>query len=272
MLKIRDTAPATSSKIEQTGMNPVPTLRHHISSIYPRWMWGLLSALIHATIAPIISLNIICTSLYAGERLDLEAVLERMDTANAELETIQADVTYTRTIFLLDEEDVAEGTLKYKKPRKLRLEFEPPREELNISDGEFFWVYKPEENQVEKYKLANGETTELSFFEFGYEDSVEKAKRHYFIEMVSADEAEENEGIYILKLTPKPSTSEMPQYNEIWLWVDESIWLPIRMELYESEGEVINRIDLWEIRLNEPLDDELFQFEVPEGVELIEPL
>ncbi|MFQ5957222.1 MAG: outer membrane lipoprotein carrier protein LolA, partial [Candidatus Brocadiales bacterium] len=203
-------------------------------------------------------LNINSPSLYAKEALDLEAVLDEMDAANLGLKTMMAEVTYTRTIFLLDEEEVSEGTLRYKKPRKLRLEFEPPNEEVDVSDGDFFWVYKPKERQVEKYKLAEGETTELNFFEFGYEGSVGKAKENYFIEIISADDAGEsegkNEGIYILKLIPKPSATQMPQYNEIRLWVDDSIWLPVRMELYESEGEVINRIELWEIKINESLD------------------
>ncbi len=212
----------------------------------------------------------------AGERLDLEGVLDEMDAATLGFESIQADVTYTRSIFLLDEEEVADGTLKYKKPKKLRLEFEPPRDEIDVSDGKFLWVYKPGENQVEKYQLAEGETTELGFFEFGYEGSVEKAKKNYSIEMMSSSDAGGpaggDEGTYILKLTPKPSATEMPQYNEIILWVDDSIWLPVRMEFYESDGEIINRLELWEIRINEPLDDNVFQFEVPKGVEVVEPL
>ncbi len=223
-----------------------------------------------------VSFNVSGLSLCANERLDLEAVLDNMDAASMDFESIQADITYTRTIFLLDEEDVSEGTLRYKKPKKLRLEFEPPRNEIDISNGEYFWIYKPEEKQVEKYKLAEGDTTELNFFEFGYEGSVEKAKKNYSIEIVSdpdAEGSEENDtGIYILKLTPRPSAVEMPQYNEIILWVDDGIWLPVRMELYESEGEVINRIELWEIKINEPLDDDIFQFEIPDGVEVIEPL
>ncbi|MFQ5862132.1 MAG: outer membrane lipoprotein carrier protein LolA [Candidatus Brocadiales bacterium] len=215
-------------------------------------------------------------SLRAGETLDLETVLDEVDAASLKFETIQAQITYTRTIFLLDEEEVAEGTLRYKKPKKLQLKFNPPRDEVDISDGKFFWVYKPKERQVEKYQLAEGDTTELSFFEFGYEGSVEKAKENYFIEMIPDAEAEEsegkNEGIYILKLIPKPSVTQTPQYNEIRLWIDDSIWLPVRMELYESEGEVINRIELWEIEINVSLDDDIFQFDVPEGVEVIEPL
>lgn len=214
-------------------------------------------------------------AIYAGQRLSLEEVLDNMDVASLEFASIEADVTYTRAIFLLEEEDVAEGTLKYKKPKKLRLEFNPPKEEIDVSDGEFFWVYKPEEKQVEKYQLAEGETTELNFFEFGYEGSVEKAKQNYFIELLPAAEAKDsggnNEGLYLLKLTPKPSAAEAPQYNEILLWIDDSIWLPVQMELYESDGEVINRIELWNIKINKPIDDDAFRFEVPKGVELVEP-
>ncbi|MEE9200880.1 MAG: outer membrane lipoprotein carrier protein LolA [Candidatus Brocadiales bacterium] len=214
-------------------------------------------------------------SLFAGERLDLDGVLNAMDAATVDFESLQANITYTRSIFLLDEEEIAEGTLKYKKPRKMRLEFEPPRDEIDVSNGEFFWIYKPNEKQVEKYQLSGEETTELSFFEFGYEGSVDKAKENYFIESVpnsGTEGAKEDEGAYILKLIPKPSATQMPQYNEIVLWVDDSIWLPVRMEFYESDGEIINRIELWEIKVNEPLDDDIFQFEVPEGVEVVEPL
>ncbi|MEK7369226.1 MAG: outer membrane lipoprotein-sorting protein, partial [Planctomycetota bacterium] len=119
------------------------------------------------------------------------------------------------------------------------------------------------------------ETTELNFFEFGYEGSVEKAKENYFIEMLPAAAAKgndgNNEGLYLLKLTPKPSATRTPQYNEILLWIDDSLWLPVQMELYESDGEVINRIELRDVKINKPIDDDVFQFEVPKGVKLVEP-
>lgn len=220
-------------------------------------------------------LNTHAPSLYAEEKLGLEEVLDNMDVASLEFESIESDVTYTRAIFLLNEEDVAVGTLRYKKPKKLRLEFNPPKEEIDVSDGKFFWVYKPEERQVEKYRLAEGETTELNFFEFGYEGSVEKAKENYSIEMLPATATKghdgNNEGLYLLKLTPKPSATKTPQYNEILLWIDDSLWLPVRMELYESDGEVINRIELRDVKINKPIDDDVFQFEVPKGVKLVEP-
>jgi outer membrane lipoprotein-sorting protein len=198
---------------------------------------------------------------------DLESILDEMERANQNFTSLEAEVTYTRSIFLLEEEEVSYGKVRYKKPKKLHMEFESPRDEVDIADGEFLWVYHPQGKQVEKYRLAKGETKELDFFQFGYEGSVIKARENYLIELVSG--GEENMP-YVLKLTPK-EMEPPPQYSEIRLWVQEGQWLPIRMELYESGGEVINRIELREIKLNRPIKDALFQFTVPEGVEVVEP-
>ncbi|MEK7821951.1 MAG: outer membrane lipoprotein-sorting protein, partial [Planctomycetota bacterium] len=134
-------------------------------------------------------------------------------------------------------------------------------------DGEYLWVYHPQDKQVEKYLLTKGETKEMDFFQFGYEGSVRKAKENYHIELVSGSGKDTP---YVLKLTPK-DVEPPPQYSEIRLWVEEGLWLPVRMELYESGGEVINRIELRDIKLNRPLKEALFQFALPEGVEVVEP-
>ncbi|HHT9154408.1 MAG TPA: LolA family protein [Candidatus Tripitaka sp. YC43] len=204
---------------------------------------------------------------------DLESVLNEMEKANQSFVSMEAEVIYTRSIFLLEEEEVSDGKVYYQKPKKLRMEFKPPRDEVDVADGECLWVYHPQDKQVEKYRLSGstageGETKELDFFQFGYEGSVRKAKENYHIELVSGSGKDTP---YVLKLTPK-GMEPPPQYMEIRLWVEEGLWLPIRMELYESGGEVINRIELRDIKLNRPLKEALFQFALPEGVEVVEPL
>ena len=194
--------------------------------------------------------------------------MDELEKANQNFASMEAEIIYTRSIFLLEEEEVSNGKVYYQKPKKLRMEFEPPRDEVDIADGECLWVYHPQGKQVEKYRLAKGETKELDFFQFGYEGSVKKTKENYVIELVSGSGGDMP---YVLKLTPKGMETP-PQYTEIRLWVEEGLWLPIRMELYESGGEVINRIELRNIKLNKPLQDSLFQFAAPEGVEVVEPL
>ncbi|MEP9411786.1 MAG: outer membrane lipoprotein carrier protein LolA [Candidatus Brocadia sp.] len=200
---------------------------------------------------------------------NLDEVLAEIDKANTAFKTLKADVTFTRTITLLESTETSQGEMSYKKPRKLYLKFYPPRNEINIVDGKYIWVYHPAEKQAEKYEMDKGKQSSqgLSFFEFGYGESVESAKKDYKITLLETRE-DGKKRFYILNLRPKDPKS---QYSDIRLWVEEEFWLPVRIELYESEGEVVNVIELKNIKLNKSMSDKLFIFDVPRGVEVIEP-
>ncbi len=201
---------------------------------------------------------------------NLDEVLAEIEKANNAFKTLKADMTFTRTITLLESTEVFQGQMSYKKPKRLYLKFYPPRNEINVVDGKHVWVYHPAEKQVEKYDMDRGKQTSqgLSFFEFGYGESVHSVKKDYTITLFETmDEGKKR--FYILDLLPKDKKS---QYSDIRLWVEEGFWLPVRIELYESAGEVVNRIELKNIKLNKGMSDKLFIFEVPRGVEIIEPL
>ncbi len=70
----------------------------------------------------------------------LEEILNRVEEANARLKTMEADIKYSRVISLLDSEEVSNGELKYKKPKKINLNFFPPRNEINVIDGSYVWT------------------------------------------------------------------------------------------------------------------------------------
>lgn len=201
---------------------------------------------------------------------NLDEVLAEIDKANTAFKTLKADIAFTRTITLLESTETSQGEMSYKKPKRLYLKFYPPRNEINIVDGKYVWVYHPAEKQVEKYEMDKSKQSSqsLSFFEFGYGESVESAKKDYKITLLETKE-EGKKRFYILDLRPKDPKS---QYSGIRLWVEEGFWLPGRIELYESDGEVVNVIELKNIKLNKSMSDKLFIFDVPRGVEVIEPL
>src|SRR3989338_10644660 len=136
--------------------------------------------------------------------------------------------------------------------------------------SKYVWIYHPKEKQVEKYELSNSRqsTQGISFFEFGYGESVNQAKKNYKINLLDVKEVAKKK-FYILDMIPKDPKA---QYSEIKLWIEEGFWLPNRIELYESGGEVVNVIELTNITLNKGISDKLFIFDVPRGVEVIEPL
>ncbi|MEK6730180.1 MAG: outer membrane lipoprotein carrier protein LolA [Planctomycetota bacterium] len=214
----------------------------------------------------------IITAIFSGNVArgkDIDDILTGIETANSSFKTMKADITFTRTITLLESTETSQGELSYKKPQKLYLKFYPPKNEVNIVDGKYVWVYHPNEKQVEKYEMSKGKQSSqsMSFFEFGYGESVGDAKKNYEITLIDT-KGEEPKQVYTLNLKPKDPKS---QYSGIKLWIEDGFWLPHKIELGESGGEVVNTIELKNIKLNKGMSDKVFTFDVPRNVEIIEP-
>ncbi|MBI5678402.1 MAG: outer membrane lipoprotein carrier protein LolA [Planctomycetes bacterium] len=219
-------------------------------------------------IAGIFVFNTLVLSREISKPKNLGDILSEMEKANTAFKTLKASIVYTRTITLLESTEISEGELSYKKPKRMYLKFYPPRNEVNVVDGKYVWVYHPSEKQVEKYEMIDSKQSSqgVSFFEFGYGESVEAAKKDYTITLLDTKE-DGKRRFYILDLQPKDPKA---QYSGIRLWVEEGVWLPGRIELYESQGEVVNVIELKNIKLNKGMSDKLFTFDVPRGVEVVE--
>ena len=221
-------------------------------------------------IAGIFLFNTLVLSSEISKPKNLGDILSEMGKANTAFKTLKASIVYTRTITLLESTEISEGELSYKKPKRMYLKFYPPRNEVNVVDEKYVWVYHPSEKQVEKYEMINSRQSSqgVSFFDFGYGGISGGSKKDYTITLLDTKE-DGKKRFYILDLQPKDPKS---QYSDIRLWVEEGVWLPSRIELYESQGEVVNVIELKNIKLNKGMSDKLFIFDVPRGVEVIELL
>ncbi len=173
----------------------------------------------------------------------LDEILERVEDANSRLATMDADIEYSRVISLLDSEEVSLGYLQYKKPKKLNLNFFPPRNEINVIDGTYIWIYHLDEKQVEKYQISSDMDSPqgMDIFDLGYEYTTEKAMENYSITLLE-DISTDEEALYHIELIPKDTFDS--EYDRILLWVREGLWLPVQYQMFESDGEIINTIEL----------------------------
>ncbi|MBI4007702.1 MAG: outer membrane lipoprotein carrier protein LolA, partial [Planctomycetes bacterium] len=188
------------------------------------------------------------------------------------------DLTFTKIIPLLEVNEVSNGEIRYKKPGYAYIKFSAPRNEINVIDGEYVWIFHPGTKQVEKYKAkedaqegGSQPTQGINFFELGYNSSVAEANKRYEISLIEK-KVEKGKKFYVLELITKANSPQADdRYSKIHLWIEEGFWLPSVIELSESEGEIVNKIELNNISLNKPIPDKTFQFVVPKGVEVIEP-
>ena len=201
---------------------------------------------------------------------DLDEILEKVEAANSRLKTMDADIKYSRVISLLDSEEVSLGYLQYKKPKKLNLNFFPPRNEINVIDGTYIWIYHMKEKQVEKYQISSDMDTPqgMDIFDLGYEYTTEKAKEDYSITLLE-DISTDEEALYHIELIPKDTFDS--EYDRILLWVREGLWLPVQYQMFESDGEIINTIELSNIQINPDIPDKIFVLDLPDDVEVLEP-
>jgi outer membrane lipoprotein-sorting protein len=201
---------------------------------------------------------------------DLDEILKKVEEANSRLETMEADIKYSRVITLLDSEEVSVGFLQYKKPKLVNVNFFPPRNEINVIDGSYIWIYHIEERQVEKYEMS-GDTDSpqgVDIFELGYDYTVEKVKANYEITLLDVISTEE-ETLFHLELIPRETFDS--DYDRTLLWIKEGLWLPVQYQLFESDGEIINTIELSHIEINTEIPDKIFVLDLPDDVEIIEP-
>ena len=203
-------------------------------------------------------------------RYSLDEILEKVTDANSRLKTMDADIKYSRVISLLDSEEVSLGYLQYKKPKKLNLNFFPPRNEINVIDGKYIWIYHLDEKQVEKYGIVSDSDSPqgMGIFELGYEYTTEKAKKNYDITLLD-DISTEEEALYHIEIIPKDTFDS--EYDRILLWIREGLWLPVQYQMFESDGEIINTIELSNIQINPDIPDKIFVLDLPDDVEVLEP-
>ena len=93
-------------------------------------------------------------------------------------------------------------------------------------------------------------------------------KEDYIITLID-DIATEEEALYHIELIPKDTFDS--EYDRILLWVREGLWLPVQYQMFESDGEIINTIELSNIQINRDIPDEIFVLDLPDDVEVLEP-
>ena len=151
------------------------------------------------------------------------------------------------------------GTLVFKKPGRMRWEFIEPKQTL-VSDGEFFWLHQPAENQVIKTPFRRAFTTSTpASFLLG----VGQLEKDFSIAL-----AAETKETYQLRLTSKEDPEAIGALD-----------LTVNAKTFDIEQAVmtdplgnITRLRFSDIDRTTPIQDDVFHFSPPSGVDVVEPI
>lgn len=156
---------------------------------------------------------------------------------------------------VLDKQRNREGRIYLSRPDRFRLELQGG--DVIVSDGEAIWSYIERNGQVVVGPYEGEVKTPWEMF-FDYSErytpiAVEESKLG-------------GRSCYLLVMAPE---NEVSVVERMRVWVDRKKWLLLQVEQLEANGN-LTTYRLKDHRTNKKIDDEVFAFQVPEGVEVLD--
>ncbi len=219
------------------------------------------------------SLRIICVVLvvFAGagiasgynfEFTTVSDVVKKVKKTFAEVETYQA--SFSIVTDKLGKKKYQRGTIKFKAPEKLLVDFSSPYGQKIISDGSRMWIYIPGMNVVADQNLDKDSS---SLFSSGTRSGLSRLFAKYHYKFASKGQPVKGDGgkeYYTLFLKQKETRSG---YRTIKLWINEEYFVS-RAEGETSSGKKVT-IEFKNIKTGVNLPNGIFKFDIPSKARVI---
>jgi outer membrane lipoprotein carrier protein len=174
-----------------------------------------------------------------------------------------ADVTQEMTVASLGKTLTASGTVAFKRPGKLRWQIGDGQGQLIVADGTTLWLYQPEERQVLQapFQSAFRASTPISFLL-----GVGRLADDFEVTLDPGDGPSAGaDGLTWLKLVPRQGDGTL---GWLRLGVSTRTHDIAAAEVHDQLGNV-SRLRFSNLTRGVGLDDNLFHFQVPDGVDVV---
>jgi outer membrane lipoprotein-sorting protein len=199
----------------------------------------------------------------------LENVLKQLDTQAADFHSLTADIERTKVTVVVNDKSTQSGRIFVRSDGKMRIELTQPDPQTILRDGDNFYIYNPKIHRVEEYNLGNKKSVVDQFLLLGFGTSGKSLKESYSISL-QGEETLDGHKVILLELLP--NTDEVrKQLSKIQLWLDESSWLPVQQQFFETGSGDYFIIGYKNIARNVRIPDSQFKAHWPHGTTRIQP-
>ena len=195
----------------------------------------------------------------AGDlKLSIDQILDEVEKVYTAA-GFSADFIQASTIKAMDITDSAAGKLSVKYPGKMRWVYQTPEEQIIVSDGEHLWIYRPQDNQVLRGQAA-------TFFGdgkgAGFLSDIRKIRDDFSITLEDIRFGE----FYSLVMVPRQKTWDLVRINLLVSKQDYHITQVYTYNAYED----VTRIEFSNLVFNGAMEPSLFEFTMPDNVDILE--
>ena len=203
------------------------------------------------------------TLIFAGGTLNAAAseeqeALDAIQKQYESVKTITARFVQKSYVKTMNQTLEARGKVQIKKPGKMKWVYNAPEPQVLVSNEKTLWLYIPDEKQVTKVPVESiySSNTPALFL----------AGKGKLTDSFDVIKVSKEKGLITVVLIPKEEDNAV---DRLVLVANSKSYQIVGSTVYDKLGNK-TEIIFSDIRVNEKIPESTFQFEVPEGVELLD--
>ena len=200
--------------------------------------------------------------------MSLESALDQLDTQAHGFHSLSADVERTKVTVVVNDRSTETGSILVHGDH-MRMEIKNPDVRTILRTGDSLFIFNPKLNRVEEYNLGKYKAFADQYLLLGFGTPGHELKKGYLVTL-RGEPTLDGKKTCELELTPK-SEAVRNQISKIQLWFDESSWLPMQQQFFETGSDDYFVIRYSNIVRNAKIDENEFKPRWPKGVEKVKP-
>src|SRR6202051_4798233 len=228
-----------------------------------------ISVLLCAVVTAASLFSTILASTSPQTNWTLDNILKQMDVQAAGFQSLTADLERTKVTVVVNDKSTESGQIIVRRDDKMRIEVTQPDARTILRDGENFYIYNPKIHRVEEYNIGKKKSLVDQFLLLGFGTSGSSLKESYTV-AVQGEETFDGHKVVRLELLPK-TNDVRKQLSKIQLWLDESTWLPLQQQFFETGSGDYSIIHYRNIVRNARIPDGEFKPHWPHGTTVVQP-
>ena len=195
-----------------------------------------------------------------GDTLALDELIAKAQERYEKTADLKAQFIQEVTIKSVNKTEREEGIVYVKNPRRMLWVYSKPKAKKLIINPKKAWLYIPEDHAAYVQDTENMYKSKLAV---KFLSGIGKLSEDFHVGFSKPDNVDKN-GNYLLTLVPKvPDTG----VDKLYVTIDKEDFQLTQCSFTDFYGNV-TRIRLSDIKINNNLDDKLFSFKPPSGVDV----
>jgi outer membrane lipoprotein carrier protein len=190
-----------------------------------------------------------------AQSIGIDEVIQYLREIREKTRDFSGDLLQEKRIALLKQKVISRGTIRYKYPDKVSIEFIQPEPTRIVFDGKTLLVYLSEERVAERYHVQSNPTVE-KYLLFSADPFQEKLATWKIVE--------ERESLLAIEILPKEM--DFP-FTKTKFWISKKDWIVTAMEFFERNGDT-TLLQYSNIKTNTGLTDSEFEVQLPKDVKV----